>query len=189
MEGEQTIHARAAPLLSSITTFSAGLGVARIRQAWLPVPAYAQPSGLGLWHAKAVVPGVERRGPLSLGGLSAAGRRLLCRGWRRRVTRLRRGPATARRGWAGGPPSGGGLVPRGLAVWAGWLPTRRAASVPGRVPLLLAGWVQRGLREVGGPLDDQAGSLVGGAGDFRLGITCPTGGTPVIMANSRGLPA
>jgi len=61
MEGEQTIHARAAPLLSSITTFSAGLGVARIRQAWLPVPAYAQPSGLGLWHAKAVAPGVERR--------------------------------------------------------------------------------------------------------------------------------
>src|SRR5690242_2203925 len=41
MERKQNIHARAAPLLSSITTASAGPRIARIRQAWLPVSGYA----------------------------------------------------------------------------------------------------------------------------------------------------
>jgi len=68
-----------------------------------------------------------------------------------------------------------------LPCWAGWLPGRTAGSFCAwPVPLLLAGWVQCGLREVGGPLDDQAGSLVGGAGDFRLGITSPTARTSMI---------
>jgi hypothetical protein len=58
------------------------------------------------------------------------GTRLPRRGWWRWVSRLRRGLATGRRGWAGGPPWAWGLVPRGRAMWAGFgcLPTRLATA-------------------------------------------------------------
>ena len=55
MEGKQTIHARAAPLLSSSATSGAGPGIARIRQAWLPVSAYAPAPGARLAQSRALI--------------------------------------------------------------------------------------------------------------------------------------
>jgi hypothetical protein len=45
------------------------------------------------------------------------------------------------------------------------------------------------LPQVGCPLGDQALGLASGTGVFGFGITSPTSGNPMIMADSRDLPA
>ena len=111
---------------------------------------------------------------------------LLCCGWWRWVSRLRRGPATGRRGAGGRAATGAGADSSwpGRVSGLGGAPTRLATAGPRQLALACRGWACCGLWQVGGPLDHQAGGLVGGARVFGFITPCPTGGTPMIMLTS-----
>jgi hypothetical protein len=92
-------------------------------------------------------------------------------------------------GWgARGALSAGGWFLLALPYGRAWLGRSRGWPCCAYcLPLVLKGWAGGGLWQVSGPLDDQAGSLVGSAGVFGFVTPPPSTGTSTIMTTFHGL--